>query len=256
MRTDDPRRRVTNEPNVVSLPLPGRALREELLVVLSLSLLASAVFAVISIATAPIEGVRVASANQDPLLVRQVAEFLFGLAPVWLVVYLVRRSGEGVRAIGLAWDRPGPDIALGAGLFAVLGVAGVALYWATTELGVNRIVVPAPPLGHWWTIPVLVLSAMQAALLEEIIAVGYLITRLRQLRWTPLAAVGASALLRGTYHLYQGWGGFLGNLAMGALFGLLFVRTRRTWPLVIAHFLIDVGAGIGYVLFATRLDFI
>ena len=25
-------------------------------------------------------------------------------------------------------------------------------------------------------------------------------------------AVGVSALLRGTYHLYQGWGGFLGNL--------------------------------------------
>jgi len=234
-------------------PLPARTLKEEVLVVLSLSLLASAVFAIISLATQPLEGVTVASASQDPLFLRQLASFVFGLAPVWLVIYLVRRSAEGVGAIGLAWDRPASDVERGLALFALVALVGAGVYLGAVELGMNRFVVPAPPLGHWWTVPVLLLSAAEAALVEEVIVVGYLVTRLRQLRWTPLAAVGASALLRGAYHLYQGWGGFVGNAAMGALFGAVFIRTRRTWPLVIAHLLLDVGAGVGYILFREDL---
>jgi len=40
---------------------------------------------------------------------------------------------------------------------------------------------------------------------------------------------------------------------MGLLFSVLFLRWRRTWPFVIAHFLLDVGAGIGYIAFRERL---
>lgn len=220
---------------------------------LSLSLLASAVFAILTLFEFPVEGARVASVSQSTMLARQVLGSLFGLAPVWLVVYLVRRSGEGVRALGLRADRVRDDVLHGIALFAVVGLAGIGVYLAAVELGVNRFVVPVPPLGHWWTVPVLVLNAIEAALLEEIVVVAYLVTRLRQLGLTESASVGASALLRGTYHLYQGWGGFLGNLAMGALFGTVFSRTRRVWPIVVAHVLLDVGAGLGYILFRQHL---
>jgi membrane protease YdiL (CAAX protease family) len=245
MRTAEPRRDV--------LPLPRRTLAEETLVVLSLSLLASAVFAILTLFEFPVEGARVASVSQSTMLARQVLGSLFGLAPVWLVVYLVRRSGEGIRALGLRADRVRDDVLHGIALFAVVGLAGIGVYLAAVELGVNRFVVPVPPLGHWWTVPVLVLNAIEAALLEEIVVVAYLVTRLRQLGLTESASVGASALLRGTYHLYQGWGGFLGNLAMGALFGTVFSRTRRVWPIVVAHLLLDVGAGLGYILFRQHL---
>jgi membrane protease YdiL (CAAX protease family) len=227
-------------------------LAEESLVVLSLSLLASAVYAIISLTSAPVKGATVFVVPQVGLAT-QLANFAFGLAPVWLVLFLVRRSGEGVGEIGMAWDRPRRDVASGLALFAIVGATGIGIYLASVALGVNRFVVPVPPLGHWWTIPVLFLNAAQAALVEEVIVVGYLITRLQQLRLSDTAAVGASALLRGTYHLYQGWGGFAGNLALGLFFGLFFVRTRRTWPLVVAHFLLDVGAGIGYIAFRTHL---
>jgi len=230
-----------------------RLLAEEILVVLSLSLLASAVFAVIDLLSAPLRGVTVYAADQSTQIAQQVASFVFGLAPAWLVVYLVRRSGEGVASIGLDVRDPARDIALGVALFVVVGVGGLAVYLSSVALGVNRFVVPVPPLGHWWTIPVLVLDAIEAGVLEEVIVAAYLITRLRQLRWSPVAAVGASALLRGAYHLYQGWGGFLGNLAMGVLFGAVFVRTRRAWPLVIAHTLLDTAAGVGYILFRRHL---
>lgn len=230
----------------------ARTLREEVLVVLSLSLLASAVYAIISLTSAPIEGVKVFVIAQVGLAT-QLANVAFGLAPVWLVVFLVRRSGEGLGAIGLAWDRPRSDLLRGAALFVVVGAVGIGVYLTAVALGVNRFVVPVPPLGHWWTVPVLLLASAEAALVEEVIVAGYLITRLRQLRWGPAAAVGAGALLRGAYHLYQGWGGFAGNLALGLFFGLFFLRTRRTWPLVLAHFLLDVGSGIGFLLFREHL---
>ena len=234
-------------------PADRRTLAEEVVVVLLLSLLASAVYAILSLLEAPLAGTIVASANQSTQLARQLAGFVFGLAPVFLVVHLVRRSGEGLDGIGLAADRPGPDLAKGLGLCAVVGLAGLGLYLAAVELGVNRFVIPAPPLGHWWTVPVLLLSALEAALVEEVIVLGYLVTRLRQLSWSPLAAVVGSSALRASYHLYQGWGGFLGNLAMGLLFSVLFLRWRRTWPFVVAHFLLDVAAGLGYILFRDRL---
>jgi membrane protease YdiL (CAAX protease family) len=234
-------------------PADRRTLTEETLMVLALSLLASAVYAILSLLEAPVSGVIVASANQSTQLARQLAGFVFGLAPVFLVVHLVRRSGEGVGAIGLAWDRPRSDVERGLGLFVVVAAAGLGIYLAAVELGVNRFVIPAPPLGRWWTVPILVLDAAGAALLEEVIVLGYLVTRLRQLSWSPAAAVGASALLRGSYHLYQGWGGFAGNLAMGLLFGVLFLRWRRTWPFVIAHLLLDLGAGLAYVFFRDHL---
>lgn len=220
---------------------------------LSLSLLASAAFAILTLFEFPVRGARVASVSQSTMLARQVLGSVFGLAPVWLVVYLVRRSGEGTRALGIRADRVRDDVVHGIALFAVVGLAGIGVYLAAVELGVNRFVVPVPPLGHWWTVPVLVLNAIEAALLEEVVVVAYLVTRLRQLGLTESASVGASALLRGTYHLYQGWGGFLGNLAMGALFGTVFSRTRRVWPIVVAHVLLDVGAGLGYILFRQHL---
>jgi membrane protease YdiL (CAAX protease family) len=234
-------------------PLPKRALGEEILIVLSLSLLASAVYSILTLFEAPISGVRVVSVSQSTDVLRQFLGVAFGLAPVWLVTYLVRRTGEGVGSIGLRFDRPGDDVRSGLVLFAIVAIGGIVVYLAAVALHVNRFVIPVPPLGHWWTYPVLGSRALEAGLLEEIVVVGYLVTRLRQIGFSEIAAVGASALLRGSYHLYQGWGGFLGNVAMGVLFAFVFSRTRRTWPLVIAHTLLDIGAGVGFILFRSHL---
>jgi membrane protease YdiL (CAAX protease family) len=93
-----------------------------------------------------------------------------------------------------------------------------------------------------------VLSALRAALQEEVIVVGYLFTRLDELRWRPWLVVAASALLRGSYHLYQGFGGFVGNAIMGVVFGLVYRRFGRVAPLVVAHFLLDLVSFVGYDL--------
>jgi membrane protease YdiL (CAAX protease family) len=202
---------------------------------------------------APLRGATVVAADQSPLFANQAIGFVFGLAPVALVLHLLRRDGEDVASIGFAWDDGKRDLARGVALFVVVATVGLGIYLAAVELGLNRFVVPAPPAGHWWTWPAVIMSAAGAALLEEVVVLAYLVTRLRQLRWAPLAAVAASALLRATYHLYQGWGGFLGNLLMGALFGLLFLKWRRAWPFVICHFLLDAAAAGGWLLFRDHL---
>jgi membrane protease YdiL (CAAX protease family) len=242
------------DPVVPPPPTDRRTLVEEVLVVLSLSVLARAAYAILSLIEAPISGVVVAAADQSSAFARQLLGFVFGLAPAFLVIHLVRRSGEGVAVVGLRGAGLTRDAVRGVATAAAVGVVGFAVYLAAVELGVNRFVVPTPPLGHWWTIPALVLNAVQAGLVEEIVVLGYLVTRLQQLSWSAAAAVGASALLRAAYHLYQGWGGFAGNLAMGLLFGFLFLRWgRRTWPFVVAHTLLDIGAGVGFILFRDRL---
>ena len=235
-------------------PAPRTTLAEELLLVLSLSLLASAAYAILSFTAAPVnKHVRVAVVPQTPRLAVHVVDIAFALPPVWLVFYLLRRNRERASAIGMSFDRPRFDLSLAAILALVVGAAGIAIYVVSVRLGHNRFVVPVPPLGQWWTYPVLILTAIENALLEETVVLGYMVTRLQQIGAPSLVAIGSAALLRGTYHLYQGWGGFVGNLSMGLLFGAVFLRWRRTWPLVIAHTVLDAGAGILYIAFRSKL---
>ena len=230
-----------------------RTLVEEIVVVLMLSLLASAVGAVISLVTAPVSGVQVTVGDQSPAFYLQVIDFVFGLAPALLVLHLARRHEGGMASLGLDGDQRSRDLARAVVLFVVVAACGIAIYLGAVALHLNRFVVPVPPTGHWWTIPALFLNAISAGAVEEIIVLGYLVTRLQQLRWPTGWAIVAPAILRGTYHLYQGWGGFAGNLLMGLFFGSLFVRWRRTWPFVVAHVLLDVGAGLGYLAFRNHL---
>ena len=159
-------------------------------------MLPSAVYAIRSLLRAPLSGVVVAAANQAADFLDQLLPFVFGLAPVWLVVHLARRSGEGMGSFGFDDRRVRGDVVAGLGLFAVVGIGGAAVYLVAVELGVNRFVLPAPPDGYWWTWLAVVMNAAGAALLEETVVLAYLVTRLQQFGWSAWAAIGASAALR------------------------------------------------------------
>jgi uncharacterized protein len=173
-----------------------------------------------------------------------------------LGLYLLWRSGLGPARIGLGRFRWRADLLGGIGLAAVIGVPGLAFYLAARWLGINASVVPSSLGATWWRVPALTATAFANGWAEEIIVVGYLLTRLRQLGFGPRIALGCSSLLRGTYHLYQGFGAGLGNFAMGLVFGYVWRRTGRLWPLVIAHGLIDTVAFVGYALLARHLGWL
>ncbi|MEV6770952.1 CPBP family intramembrane glutamic endopeptidase [Nocardia sp. NPDC051030] len=173
-----------------------------------------------------------------------------------LGLYLLWRSGIAPRMIGLARGlRWRDDVLPGLILAAVIGIPGLALYLVAHALGVSVTIVPSS-LEHWWRLPVLVLSAWANSAAEEVLVVAWLITRLRQLGWTENRSLLASALLRGSYHLYQGLGGGLGNLVMGLVFGRYWQRSSRLWPLLLAHALIDTVAYVGYTFLRGKVSWL
>jgi membrane protease YdiL (CAAX protease family) len=176
----------------------------------------------------------------------QLTNTLLGVAPVVLALYLIAREGETPAVIGLDGRHKTQDLARGALVAAVIGGIGLGWILAAFHLGFNLNVVAESLPDVWWRIPVLILSAAQNGLLEEVLVIGFLLRRLDQLGFRSSRAIAISATLRGSYHLYQGFGGFIGNAVMGVVFGLLYRRWGRVTPLVIAHTLIDMGAFIGY----------
>jgi membrane protease YdiL (CAAX protease family) len=245
---------------------PDRLIRWELFAVFAISLGASGVSALLSFIGSLLS--RQALSSQQALLVGsqspnhwldlvlQLVGIAEALTPVVLVLYLMARSGEGPADMGLDASQPGTDIVRGAVLAAVIGGAGLGLYLAAFHLGVSLNVVPESLPAVWWRIPVLLLSAAHDGILEEILVIGYLLRRLDQLGWTPWKAIAFSAILRGSYHLYQGVGAFLGNAAMGVVFGFLYRRWGRVTPMIIAHALIDAVTFVGYAALHGRVSWI
>lgn len=190
-------------------------------------------------------------------LADQLVGILNGLGPPLLALVLLARTPGGPGfGIGFDFVRFGRSVLQGIGFFALIGIPGLALVWTAHHLGVNASLEVVSFPAVWYRVPYLLLSAFQNGFAEEIVVVGYMLTRLRQLRWSNQRALAASATLRGSYHLYQGIGGFAGNFTMGLIFGFWFQRTRRVLPLVIAHFLLDAASFIGYVYLHKHISWI
>ncbi|MEO6884939.1 MAG: CPBP family intramembrane glutamic endopeptidase [Jatrophihabitantaceae bacterium] len=190
-------------------------------------------------------------------LADDLANILNGIVPPLLALVLLARSpaGRGF-AVGFDFQRFGHSVLQGFGFLALIGIPGLGLVFAAHRLGLNASLQVVSFPDVWYRVPYLLLSAFQNGLSEEIVVVAFMLTRLRQLGWTNERALLASATLRGSYHLYQGFGGFIGNFVMGLIFGWWFQRTRRVMPLVITHFLLDAFSFVGYIYLHDRVSWI
>jgi membrane protease YdiL (CAAX protease family) len=240
----------------------------EVVIVLGLSLGQSAVYSVLRIIERLTRNVPLAqqsstlNASVTPDrpwldLSYQLVGIVFALMPVLLALYLLDLTDPPAgRTIGFDLTRPRFDLGFGALIAVLIGVPGLALYELARAIGINTDVHASGLGDHWWTVPVLILSAVGNAVLEEVVVIGYLFTRLRQLGWNVVAIIALSAIIRGSYHLYQGIGGFVGNLIMGVIFGLIYLRWKRVGPLVVAHSLLDITAFVGYALLAPHVSWL
>ena len=230
---------------------------QELWLVLMVSLGASAIYSILSLARklTSSQGLAgsVTTINQ-PLaktpwldLVSQLASISLALVPVLLALYFLRMDNI---KIGLMPVKK--DWVIGVSLPLLIGIPGIALYVVALNLGLTSRIVPSSLGDYWWTPVVLVLAALRSGLQEEIIAVAFLAKKLKIIRpeITIISVVVISSLFRASYHLYQGFSAFLGNFVMGLVFGYLFMRTGRVAPLVIAHTIMNTAVFIGFPLVA------
>ena len=238
-------------------PPSQRRLWSEIAIVLALGLGQSAIYAIVSLIDSVTRSTPLSSQtttlnptlNNRELfdLTYQLLGLIFALAPVALVCFLLwSHTSPHLTRLGIDGRHPLGDTWRGVVLALVIGIPGVALYLGGRALGIGLTVDATGLAAHWWTVPVLLLSALRAGLQEEVVILGYLFERLAQLGWGRWRIIVSAAILRGSYHLYQGFGAFFGNFLMGLLFGYLYTRTRRVLPFVIAHFVIDAAIFVGF----------
>lgn len=159
------------------------------------------------------------------------------------------------RRRGLPWASIGLGVPDGPARFALQSLIGLLVGWsaalvamllATRGLGwapmdTTRFAGLQGDEGR--LLGMLAISWTTAAFGEEVLFRGFLQSRLRSLfgerRHAAILAALAQAVLFGLAHAYQGATGILISGTIGLAFGLLMLRFRTIWPLVVAHGLID-----------------
>lgn len=185
-----------------------------------------------------------AQTNGSEQLVPAIVSGLFSAflswSPVLLIAYLVIRSGEGMRGIGLGRFDPRKDGMVGLGLWISSFVLVLILAWIFSPLGQRDVDFLPTELPLWFRWVDALVIAGTAGITEEVVVRGYAQTRLEQLKAPTAVILLLPTALWGVLHLYQGASAALTIFCLGMLYAWYFYRTRRLWPIIIAHGLFDL----------------
>ena len=177
----------------------------------------------------------------NPMVVTALSGGIFLLlyaalvAIVWAVArakHVTFADATGLRRVtGLRWYAAAAGAAVVGWLFSAaftsaLTALGVRL--PREDVAVFRLL-PGGPVGIAITIILLVVVAPFA---EEVVYRGVLLSALSN-RWGAGAGLALSTVVFSVVHLSLG--GFVPLLVAGALFGLLFIKSRSLWVAIAAH---------------------
>jgi membrane protease YdiL (CAAX protease family) len=160
-------------------------------------------------------------------------------SPLLVLAYLLMRNRESSATLGLGRIR-GSDLGLAIPLWIVSYVVVLILGYAFQSLGSNDVQFLPLGLPLWYLLVQSVVIAVGAGVTEEIMVRGYAMTRLQQLGAPPAVIVLVPTALWSLLHIYQGPAAVAVIFGLGLVWALWFQRTRRLWPLIIAHALFDL----------------
>jgi uncharacterized protein len=141
----------------------------------------------------------------------------FSLRPSW------KSSLVGIGLIPLIW--------------LIYGVVWYSLVLLFPELeAISRPEFFSATAMQLWQI---ILISIVNPIFEEIFVCGYVINFTQRLQSVWLG-VEVSVCIRTLYHLYQPINGVVAIIIVGLVFGTLYARTNRLWPIVLAHGLLDL----------------
>jgi len=175
-----------------------------------------------------------------PAIVSGVFTLFLSWSPVLLVAYLLVRSGEGRRGIGLGRFDGRADGLVGLGLWITSFVLVLVLARVFEPLGQNEVDFLPNALPLWFRIVEAFGIAITAGVTEEVVVRGYAQTRLEQLKAPTAVILLLPTALWGVLHLYEGAGPALTIFCLGMLYAWYYHKTRRLWPIIIAHTLFDL----------------
>ncbi len=175
-----------------------------------------------------------------PAIVSGFFTLFLSWSPVLLISYLLVRSGEGRRGIGLGRFEPRADGLVGLGLWIASFVLVLILARVFEPLGQNEVDFLPNELPLWFRIVEAFVIAITAGVTEEVVVRGYAQTRLEQLKAPTAVILVLPTALWGLLHLYEGAGPALTIFCLGMLYAWYYHKTRRLWPLIIAHALFDL----------------
>ena len=222
------------------VPTPAaspRMLRLELGLVLVLAF-APSVLGLLFLALGP-QGTAPAETQVLPSLASILIELFLSWSPVLVIGFLLARNREGWPGIGLTRFRPG-DLGMGAVLWVASFVLVLVLAQLFQYFGQREVDFLPEGLPLWFRSVQAVLIAVTAGVTEEIVVRGYAQTRLEQLRAPAAVILLLPTALWGVLHVYQGLGAALTIFGLGLMYAWYFQRTRRLWPLILAHLLFDL----------------
>jgi membrane protease YdiL (CAAX protease family) len=223
---------------------PPQVLRLELGLVLLLAF-APGILGLLILALGAGDGTEVDS-RLVPAIVGAAFQMFLSWSPVLVIAYLLVRSGEGWSGIGLTRFR-GVDARQGVALWVASFVLVLVLAQIFRFFGQREVDFLPDALPLWFRVIQAVLIAATAGATEEIVVRGYAQTRLEQLRAPAAVIVLLPTALWGVLHVYQGLGAALTIFCLGLMYAVYFHRTRRLWPLILAHALFD-GTQLVFIL--------
>ncbi len=162
-----------------------------------------------------------------------------------VAIYLTYRSGQPLSSIG--FRRVNPLAAISAAVLATIAIYAFLFVTALLAAALTRashetMTAPAreifgllgPP--SWLSILVI---AGSAAVFEEIVFRGFILTRLRVLLGNWTIAILAGAVLFAVPHIWQGRWAVLLVVPVAIVLSVTFVRRRSLWAAMLAHFLFN-----------------
>jgi len=156
------------------------------------------------VATGPIK-TNADTAYQWLDIVADLVDVFTSVLPAFLAIVLLLRTPGG-RGLGIGLDRLRVrELFQGCGFAALIGGPGLLLVYVARKLGANAQIVVTNFPDVWYRIPMLLLQAIQQGTAEEVVVCAFVLTRLAQLGWSNQRSLAAAAVLRGSYHLYQGY---------------------------------------------------
>lgn len=185
---------------------------------------------------------------------------LIGAVTLLIVAVMLKARRQKASALGLGKTSFGKTIGLAAATIPVCYVSvlvTVSAYLALSGTSIDGLVqeraaffdeVPhIPPL-------IAVLFSLFVGLHEEILFRGFILSRLRALFGSTVAAVIASSIVFGLLHGYQGAIGVVQTTTVGLVLATLAARFRTIWPAILAHGLFDAISLVAVPLLGDSLQ--